>query len=389
MYASQSLTFGRSALFDIPSDVTYLNAAFMTPLAVPVRQAGERAVAVKSAPWSLNRGSFYEGVERARAAAARLIGAQPGDIAIVGSTSYGVSVAAANLRFRPRSIVLTMAGEHPSIVYVWLQRAKGSLGHEELHRPRFKDWTAAILDRLEDRSRARIGVLALTPVHWTDGSLIDLEAIAKVARRQGIALVVDATQSIGVQPLDVQRIQPDFMVFATYKWMLGPYGLAFLYAAPHQQGGRPIEESLFSRRGADQITNQYGRELRFMEGARRYDMGERSSFANVAMATAGAELLATVGALAIADYLRPLTERIAETATALGFEMPSPSARSAHLLGIRRIDVDAAAVAAQLARANIHVSARDGAIRISPYVYNGDADVSALIDRLREFVPAS
>jgi selenocysteine lyase/cysteine desulfurase len=389
MYASQPLTFGRSGLFEIPTDVTYLNAAFMTPLAVPVRQAGERAVAVKSAPWKLNRGSFYEGVERARAAAARLIGAQPGDVAIAASASYGVAVAAANLRARPHSVVLTMAGEHPSIVYVWLQRAKGSVGHEELQRPRFKDWTTAILERLEDRTRPRVGVLALTPVHWTDGSFIDLEAIAKIARRQGTALVVDATQSIGVQPFDVGRIKPDFVVFATYKWMLGPYGLAFLYAAPHRQGGRPIEESLFSRRGADQITNQYGRELRFMDGARRYDVGERANFVNIAMATAGAELLATVSAQAVADYLRPLTGRIADAATALGFEMPAPSARSAHILGIRRADVDASVVATQLARANIHVSARDGAIRISPYVYNDEADVLALIGRLREVVPAS
>lgn len=389
MFSTQQLSFGRSALFDIPRDLSYLNAAFMTPLAASVRQAGERGVAIKNAPWQLSRASFYDDVERARAAVARLINAKPGDIAVVGSTSYGISVVAHNLRFRPRSVVLNMAGEHPSIVYIWLQRAKGGIGHEELRRPRFKDWTTAILERLADRSKPRVGVLALTPVHWTEGGALDLVAIGKAARAQGTALVVDGTQSIGVQPFDVTKVQPDFLVFATYKWMLGPYGLAFLYAAPHQQGGRPIEESLFSRRGADQISNQYGRELRFMDGARRYDMGERSNFANIAMATAGAELLASVGAQAISDYLRPFTDRIAQAATALGFEVPSASERSAHLIGIRRADIDAGAIASRLAKHNVHVSARDGGIRISPYIYNDDADISLFIDRLREAVPAS
>lgn len=389
MYSSQQLVFGRSRLFDIPANTTYLNAAFMTPIPVPVREAGERAVSVKSEPWKLTRMSFYDAVERARAAAAALIGANPGDISIVGSTSYGMAVAAANLRSRPHSVVLGIAGEHPSNTYVWLQRAKGGVGFEELSRPRFKTWMTAISERLTDRSRPKVGVLTLPPVHWTEGAVFDLEVIGKIARKTGTALVVDGTQSIGVQPFDVRRIKPDFLVFATYKWMLGPYGLAFLYAAPHRQGGRPIEESLFSRMGADQIVNQYGRELRFMDGARRYDMGQRSSFVNVAMATAGAELLGSVGASAIAEYLRPFIERIAESAKKLGFEVPDPSERSAHLIGLRRFDIDAAAITAALAKSNVHISARDGALRISPHVYNDDADISAFIDRLRAIVPAS
>ena len=378
-------SFGRSKLFAIPEDVTYLNSAGVSPIPVPVRAAGEAGVARKVEPWKLSRASFYDIVEEARAAAAALIGAQPGDIAIVGSASYGIATACRNLPLPAGTAVVTLAEEHPSPVYAWLRAAEeNGAVHDELARPADHDWTAAILSRLADQGRPRVSVLSLTPLHWNDGGLVDLPAIRKAADRVGAALVVDGTQAVGAQPFSVHEVRPDFLVFPTYKWLLGPYGLAFLYADPERQAGIPLEEHTFSRLGADQITNHYARELRFMEGSRRYDMGERSNFVTLPMAVAGMRLIEAFGPAKIEAHLQPLAARIIEGAAALGFTAPPPGRRAAHLIGLRREGMDAAAVVGGLAERGIHVAARNGAIRVSPHLYNDAADIERFLGALAE-----
>jgi selenocysteine lyase/cysteine desulfurase len=377
------LRFGRSGLFEIPAAITYLNAASLSPIPTIVRDAGERGVNRKCAPWTFSRSSFYDIVEEARAEAARLIDARPQDIAIVGSASYGVATAAQNLKLPQGSAILTIEDEHPSPVYVWIRIAKDSGAvHEELPRPADHNWTAAILERLADRSKIPVSLLSLTPLHWNDGATVDLSAIRSAADAIGAIVVIDGTQSIGAEPFSVRRSRPDFMVFPTYKWLLGPYGLAFLYADPERQSGVPLEEHTFSRVGADTITNHYARELTFMEGARRYDMGERSNFVTLPMAIAGIQLIRSVGPAKIAAYLRPLTNRIAAGAAELGFESPPSQNRSGHVIGLRKANLDAGAVATRLAARQIHVSARNGAIRVAPHVYNDAADIERFLEGL-------
>ncbi|CAH2605490.1 Cysteine desulfurase (plasmid) [Rhodovastum atsumiense] len=371
-------------LFDIPDGLIYADAAFMTPIPHRVREAGEAGILRKTAPWTLSRASFYDGIEALRGAASGLIGAAADDIAIVAATSYGIATAAANLPLAAGEAVLTMQQEHPSQVFAWIRAAEqAGAVHEELPRPDDSNWTSAILRRLEARQGPRIAILALTHVHWTDGTALDLETIGAAARQHGAALVVDGTQSVGVRPLDVRRVQPDFLAFATYKWLLGPYGLALLYAAPHRQSGQPLEEHTFSRLGADQITNRYGRELRFMPGARRYDMGERANFVTVPMAVAGIGILQEIGVPRIEARLRALTDRLVKGASAL--DLHAAPHRAAHLLGLTGPGFDAAAAVAALRARNIHVSAREDRLRIGLHIYNDERDVDALLQALAEF----
>ena len=371
-------------LFDIPAGRVYADAAFMTPIPHRVREAGEAGLLRKMAPWTLSRASFYEGVEALRAAVAGLIGASPDDMAITAATSYGIATAAANLPLAAGEAVLTMAQEHPSQVFAWIRAAGlADAVHEDLPRPADGDWTGAILRRLENGHTPRVAILALTAVHWTDGTALDLEAIGAAARQHRTALVVDGTQSVGVRPLDVRRVQPDFLAFATYKWLLGPYGLALLYAAPHRQDGRPLEEHTFSRLGADRITNRYGRELRFMAGARRYDMGERANFITVPMAEAGIGILREIGVERIEAYLRTLTDRLVAGAATLGLH--AAPRHAAHLLGLTGEGFDASAAVVALRERNIHLSAREDRLRIGLHIYNDERDVDALLRALAEF----
>jgi selenocysteine lyase/cysteine desulfurase len=372
---------GLRALFDIPPGITYLDAAFMTPIPHPVRQAGEAGVAVKAAPWRASRATFYEDVERLRQAAAALIGATADDIAITAATSYGIATAAQNLPLAAGEAVLTMAGEHNSQVFAWMELAQRTgATHEELPRPADGDWTRALLARIADGTQPRVAILALTAVHWTDGATLDLVAIGEAARRHGAALVLDGTQSVGVRPIDVAAVQPDFLAFAPYKWLLGPYGIGLLYAAPHRQAGRPLEEHTFSRLGADTLTNHYGRELRFMPGARRYDMGQRANLVTVPMAVAALRLIGALDPARIEAHLAPLSRRLAEGAAALGFE--TPPRHAAHLLGLRAPGIDGGTLTGPLRERGIHVSAREGALRIGIHVYNDMGDVERALTEL-------
>lgn len=374
---------GCRAAFDIPDGLVYLNAASVAPIPLATQKAGEAGVAVKKTPWRFTRSTFYEEVERARAAAAALIGAEPGDIAIVGSASYGVATAAANLPLSPDRVVLTIESEHASPLYMWLRLAEeGRTGHEELPLPEDYDWTRAVLERLEDKNRPPVGILSLTPLHWNDGARIDLEAVRAKADETGAALLIDGTQAIGATPFSVRTVRPDFLVFPTYKWLLGPYGLAFLYADPARQNGKPLEEHAFSRQGADKITNVYGRELGFMPGARRYDMGERSNFVTLPMAIESLALIRSIGVEVIAGYLSHLTRRIAEGAAALGFQSPPGSLRASHLIGLRHPEKDSGAIVQALAERGVFVSARNNYIRVAPHIYNDAADIERFLDAL-------
>lgn len=372
---------GLRALFDIPPGITYLDAAFMTPIPRPVREAGEAGVATKAAPWLASRATFYEDVERLRQAAAALIGASADDIAITAATSYGIATAAQNLPLAAGEAVLTMEGEHNSQVFAWMELAKRTgAAHEELPRPEDGDWTRALLARITDSTKPRIAILALTAVHWTDGAALDLAAIGEAARGHGAALVLDGTQSVGVRPIDVRAVQPDFLAFAPYKWLLGPYGIGLLYAAPHRQAGRPLEEHTFSRLNADKLTNHYGRELRFMSGARRYDMGQRANLVTVPMAVAALRLVGALGPERIEAHLAPLSHRLAEGVAALGFG--APRRHAAHLLGLRAPGIDGGTLVAPLRERGVFVSAREGALRIGIHVYNDAADIERALAAL-------
>ena len=139
-----------------------------------------------------------------------------------------------------------------------------------------------------------------------------MPAIRDALRRHGAALLVDATHSVGVIATDVKTLDPDFLIFPTYKWVLGPYGRAFVYVAKRHQDGVPLEQTSFGRRNVKAENPVYFADTRYLPDARRYDMGERDHFISMEMAAIGMEMMASWGAAAVAQRLSALTRRIAD-----------------------------------------------------------------------------
>lgn len=361
-------------LFSMPDDVTYLNCAYLGPQLRAVSAAGLEAVALKERPWEVTPESFFTGAERLRATFASVIGADADGVAFVPSVSYGVGVAAANLPLGDRATLL-LADDFPSDVYGW--RAAGPL--VTVPRPADGDWTSAVLATLDER----IGVVAVPHVHWTDGGLVDLVAVGAACRAVGAALVVDATQSLGAFPLDLDAVRPDFVIAAGYKWLLGPYAFGYLWAAPAHREGTPLEANWINREASDDFTRLVDYRDAYQPGARRYDVGERSNFVLVPMAQAALEQILAWGVGEVAETTRALTSYLADGATGLGLDVAPAHLRGPHLMGIRFPGGLPSGLADRLVAERISVSIRGDSVRVAPHVYNTEADCDRLLAALK------
>jgi selenocysteine lyase/cysteine desulfurase len=375
-------------LFEMPRHICYLNSASYSPLPLKTQEAGRAGVGRKGTPWTLDASFANTQHERARAAAARLINAGPADVALIASVGYGVATAAKVVAIPRGARIIVLENDHSSPVLEWQTRAEAQgLVIETVRQPDDGDWTSAVLATIERSGAPPVGLASISSVHWSDGGLIDVEAIAAALRRQGAMFLIDATQSAGVLAMDVARLDPDFVIFPTYKWLLGPYGRAFVYVAKRHQGGIPLEQTSFGRRDVRAENEVYLADLRYVADARRFDMGERDHFISMEMAAIGMEMMAEWGTAAVSQRLATLTERIAEGLRGIGVSVPERRVRAPHILSLNFKDGMTKSLVEGLAADGIYVAPRLGRMRISPHVYNDEADcdrfVAALTRRLR------
>ncbi len=366
-------------LFEIPDDVAYLNCAYMSPLSRAAREAGERGLALKSAPWSITPEHFFTATERTRARFAELIHAEADDVAFVPAVSYGMGVAARNVPIERGQKIVVLAEQFPSNVYPWVDRAR-EVGGEvvQVPRPADHDWTAAVLEQI----RSDTALVAAPAVHWADGTRIDLRAVRDRTDDVGAALALDLSQSLGVMPFDVREVRPDFMVVPTYKWLLGPYSMGFLYVAPRWQSGRPLEQGWIVRAGSENFAELVNYRDEYQPGARRFDVGQRSNFALMPVAETGIEHILGWGVDEIYSTLAARNREIARAAERFGFEAVPENRRGAHYLGLRRPDGLPDDLVPRLAREGVFVSRRGACLRVTPHVYTTDADVERLVGAL-------
>jgi selenocysteine lyase/cysteine desulfurase len=367
-------------LFEMPRHICYLNAASYSPLPLRTQEAGRAAVGRKATPWTLDAGFANAQYERTRAAAARLINADAADVALTPSVSYGVATAAKILTIPRGSRVIVLENDHSSPVLEWRARATAQgFTVETVSQPDDGDWTSAVLAIIDRRGAPPVGLASISSVHWSDGGLIDIDAVQAALKRQGALLLIDATQSAGVLAMDVKRLDPDFVLFPTYKWLLGPYGRAFMYIAKRHQGGIPLEQTAYGRRDVRAENAVYFADLRYAADARRFDMGERDHFISMEMAAIGMEMVAEWGAVAIAQRLSMLTDRIAQELRGLGLDVPDRVLRAPHILSLAFKGGMPDRLVEGLASEGIYVAPRLGRMRVSPHVYNDEIDADRFV----------
>jgi selenocysteine lyase/cysteine desulfurase len=368
-------------LYEIPEGVAYLNCAYMSPQLRSAREVGERAVARKSRPWEITPDDFFEDVEKSRALFARLVGAEADGVALIPSVSYGIAVAAANVKVESGEDILILEDQFPSNVYSWRElAARKEAKVVTVPRPPDHDWTSAVLGHLGENT----AVVAVPNCHWTDGSLLELRRIGGRAREVGAALVVDGIQSLGAHPFDVAEVEPNFLVASAYKWLLGPYGVGFLYVGEDYRDGAPIEHNWINRRGSENFSGLVGYEGAFQPGARRYDVGERSNFVLLPMANEALRQILDWGVENVSETVGTLTDVIEEEAKKRGIEAIPAQRRARHMVGLKLGSHAPQDLAARLAREGVFVSVRGESVRLSPHLYNTAEEVDRLFAALAE-----
>jgi selenocysteine lyase/cysteine desulfurase len=365
------------ALFDIAEGTAYFDCAKMSPLSRAAIEAGRRGLERKARPWDVKAEHFFDESEAVRGLFARLIGAAADDVAIVPSVSYAMATVMANVPVNAGQKIVTLAEDFPSGILASRALARRAEARVvTVERPAEGSWSAAILDAIDGGT-----ALVVAPhTHWVCGTLIDVEAIGRRCRSVGAALVLDTTQSTGALPLDLAAVDPDYLVATSYKWLMGPYSLGFLYVAPRHQQGRPIEEAWIVRRNAHDFRSLSDYEEGFAAGARRFDMGERANFALLPVAGAALGQLLEWGVADVAETLGATTARI--EARLRERDVTAHQGRAPHFLSVRFPGGLPEGIEERLAAAGVHVSLRGDRMRITPHLYNDEGDEERLFSAL-------
>lgn len=354
----------------------------MAPLLKSVEKAGVRGLRRKRNPAEISAEDFFTDSALLRNEFAKLIDTpEPNRIAIIPSVSYGMATIARNLSLRAGEEIIVVDGQFPSNYYSWENICHESGAVLKIIQPppttlsRGKIWNERILDAIGPKTRA----IAIGNVHWADGTRFLLDLIRKRTREVGALLIVDGSQSVGALPLSVNEIQPDALVCAGYKWLLGPYSLGVAYYGVRFDGGRPIEESWINRQDSQDFSQLVTYNSNYHQGAGRYEVGEHSNFILVPMLLKAIQQLNRWGVGNIQKYCSAISKNAIFALQEAGFPIEEEEYRAEHLFGVRLRGDNSQKIKEGLERSRVNVSYRGDAIRVSPNVYNREEDLSRLV----------
>jgi len=373
------------SLFDIPRDIAYFNCAYYSPQLNESRDRLLEGARAKSHAWTRLAPSFFDDAETLRGLWSRVFGGDVDGYAVVPAASYALTTAARAIEPHLRSgdSILVIAEEFPSNVLPWRRVAQETgASMVTVATPADGNWSQAILAKID----ARVKVVALSTCHWTNGARIDLEPVGALCRAKGIALVVDATQTLGAMPFPLASVQPDFLAAASYKWQLGPYGVGLLYVAERWRNARPLEESWLARDNAADFTSLANYSDAYMPGARRFDVGEKGTLTTLPGAIAAIEQIEAWGVANIAESLSATNARISAHLEKLGFRLPAEGQRCPHMFGAVLPASFTGNLVAELKKRNIYISQRGNSLRFAPHLWVDDHDVARLLGALDELV---
>jgi selenocysteine lyase/cysteine desulfurase len=210
----------------------WLDCAHQAPLPNIARAEAEEAVAWKAAPWELTTERFRGVPRRLKQALAQLIAAPADDIILANSASYGLHLVANGFPWRQGDEVLVMRGDFPSDILPWLGLERRGVTVRQLS-PRQRVLGS---EEVEAAIGPNTRLLCLTWVHSLSGWAIDLDAIGSLCRARGVAFVVNASQAVGVRPIDVRQAPVDVLISVGWKWLLGPYATWLLLDSVGAEG---------------------------------------------------------------------------------------------------------------------------------------------------------
>ena len=355
----------------------YFDHAAVAPLPSPSQQAvaewAQQAALEGDTCWP----EWNRRVENARTLAARLLGAESDEVALVHSTTEGIGLVAEGYPWRTGDNVVTLENEFPSNLYPWMNLASRGV---ETRRVRPPDGRVD-LARLAAACDARTRIISVSWVGYVSGWRSDLDAMVELARKAGALLFVDAIQGLGVFPLDVKNTPIDFLAADGHKWLLGPEGAGLFYLRrEHLDLLRPIGVGWHSVEHASDYSHI---ELKLKSTAARYEGGTQNMVGFLGLAES-LQLLVDLGHAAIGRRVLDITDLACERLRQAGATIASHR-EGEHRSGIVSFEMpgqNSTALRQRALAAGVAMSARGGKLRISPHAYVNEDDIERLIDAI-------
>lgn len=356
----------------------YLDHAAVAPLSGPAQDALVTWTADAARNGATSYSAWMQKLEQLRGLAARMIAAEPEEIALVGNTTEGISLVAEGFPWQPGDNVVTRADEFPSNQYPWMNLS--NRGVETRRVPVRGDETD--LDRLAAACDHRTRIVTISWVGYSDGWRHDLDRLVEIAHGCGALLFLDAIQGLGVFPLDVKKTPVDFLAADGHKWLLGPERAGIFFARrEHLDRLHPIGVGWHSVAHSQDFTRI---ELILKDSAERYEGGSPNTPGLIGLG-ASLELLSRFPAEAIARRVLEITDLACGRLEQIGAVIRSDrrETRKSGIVAFELPGRDPTELCRKCLEQNVVLSCRGGRLRISPHAYNDHSDVDRLIEALK------
>ena len=374
-------------LFDIPEDVTYLNAANMSPLLQSTNAAGKAAIDKKSTPFNIKGEDFFNPLAELKRLYAQLVDTDtPQRISAIPSVSYGISTITNNIVLNSGDEILAIEGQFPSNFYAWKRLADKYNAIIKIVKKPSKEkhcgeiWNEQILDNISKKT----AVVTMGNIHWADGTIFNLEAINKKAKSVNSLIIIDGSQSIGTLPFSIKEIEPDALICAGYKWLLGPYSFGLAYYGPYFDNGIPIEENWSNRLHSENFAGLTNYEENYKPLANRYNVGESANFIAVPMLTDSIKHILEWNPQSIQEYCHEISKHVIEPLRDLGCIIEEDSYRAKHLFGIKLPEnMDFEKLKMEFENNKVFIANRGQYIRVSCHLFNSTEDFDMLLNSIK------
>jgi cysteine desulfurase/selenocysteine lyase len=316
-------------------------------------------------------------IEAIRDQVAQLINAHRDEIAFIPSTTHGIGLIAEGFPWHEGENVVSAAEEYPSNLYPWMNLESRGVTLRLVPSREGRIWLDDLANAIDRSTR----VLTISHVEFSTGFRNDLDALAELCRKRGIALFVDAIQGLGPHTIDVQSTPVDFIAADGHKWLLGPEGAGLLFVRREWIDRlRPIGVGWHSVVGS---YNSPRNDFHLKQNSQRWEGG---SFNMAGLLSFGASvgLFLELGPAAVSRRILDRAEAIRTLATRVGWTVygsPREADRSA-IVVLEHPGVDPDKAARALRGQGIVVCSRRGRLRVSPHLYNNDEDLERLRDGL-------